>query len=143
MKLDIVVIQNSKNPNLERLSKSLESIENEGGQCIRIDNIEKIPYEKIQTEYWMIFYDNEEVSKNLNNALFLLDGFEFDYWTFYVLFDSKKISKYPRMFKRGIELQILNEKLYPVNHENGETLLDGWIFSHDESGNRQESTQEP
>ena len=100
-------------------------------QFVFIDKFENIDYEGIQTDWYLILYDNEALGKELLESMpVLLDELKIKVFSFYKIQEDKKYSICPRLFRK--ELKISPNCLYPVNErEPIMNVLNGFVVEHD------------
>jgi signal peptidase I len=90
-----------------------------------------LPDPGVDTDWYMVLYDNEYLGKGLAVALpTFLAHVEFDYFTMYKRTGTEGNMKYymsPRLYQKRIRLN--GESLVPVGHNLQATaILDGYIF---------------
>ena len=128
-----VFIKRSNHPmaDKDKTKKSLEHMDFSVKQFVFIDKFENIDYEGIQTDWYLILYDNEALDKELLESMpVLLNETRTKVFSFYKIQEDKKYSICPRLFRK--ELKISPNCLYPVNErEPIMNVLNGFVVEHD------------
>lgn len=128
-----VFIKRSNHPmaDKDKTKKSLEHMYFSVKQFVFIDKFENIDYEGIQTDWYLILYDNEALDKELLEAMpTLLNETRIKAFSFYKIQENKKYSICPRLFRK--EIRISPNCLYPVNErEPIMNVLNGFVVEHD------------
>lgn len=123
-------IKKSGNPisNCAKIIRSFRHDNVELKEIIFIDKLGDIVYEKIKTEWFVVFYDDEQIESNLLSSILIGSKCEnYDVFSFYKMDYDTKVTICPRMFRKEVRLE--DECLYPILPVRMETLLDGWVFS--------------
>jgi len=102
---------------------------------IFIDNLWDIDYGRIQSDWWVVFHDDEWIEERLLSAILVGGKCEnFDAFSFYKADAKRRITYCPRMFRKHVRLE--PDCLYPMMPVRIESLLDGWVFEHDSNEDR-------
>jgi len=128
-----VFIKRSNHPMADK-DKTKKSLKHTGffvKQFVFIDKFENIDYEGIQTDWYLILYDNEALDKELLEAMpALLNETRIKAFSFYKSYEHDKYSICPRLFRK--EIRISPNCLYPVNErEPIMNVLNGFVVEHD------------
>ena len=125
-----IVKSGNKEVDPDRTVNSLRCEDIKNLTVIFIDNLQGILYGLIESDWWIVLYDDEIVEKRLLDAF--LTACLHKYWdvfSCYKIDQERKVTICPRLFQQGIRLE--KDKLYPILPVKMETLLDGWIFEHE------------
>jgi len=123
-------IKKSGNPiaNCAKTSRSFRHEDVDLKEIIFIDKLGDIVYEKIKTEWFVVFYDDEYIEPNLLSSMLIGSKCEnYDVFSFYKMDYDTKVTICPRMFRKEVRLD--KDHLYPIPPVRMEVLLDGWVFS--------------
>ena len=123
-------IKKSGNPisSCSKTTRSFKHDDVELKEIIFIDKLGDIVYEKINTEWFVVFHDDEFMEDRLLSAIIIGSKCEnYDVFSFYKMDYDTKVTICPRMFRKQVRLE--NDFLYPIMPVRMETLLDGWVFS--------------
>jgi hypothetical protein len=117
----------SEKSNPEKTIESLNHPEVTIKDIIYIDNLFDIDYGKIETDWWLLLYDDEIIEDRLVDTFpFIRDQWLFDCFSFYKRDVEGNITFCPRLFKKEVTTRI--DYLYPVEPVRLEILLDGWVL---------------
>lgn len=129
IELTLYVMTSGKDPDEPRLLNSFG--QNVALRVVKTEPGTALPDPGINTDWYMVLYDNEYIGKALADALpVFMTHSEFDYLTMYKRAGTEGNMRYfmsPRLYKKDIKLT--GESLVPVGHNLQATaILDGYIF---------------